>query len=39
MLHLMSMNELNKLKYNLNKLSVLQLNGRSVVKTVFVVII
>ena len=28
----MSMNELNKLKYNLNTLSVLQLNGRSIVK-------
>ena len=26
------MNELNKLKYNLNTLSVLQLNGRSIVK-------
>ena len=28
----MSMNELNKLKYNSNTLSVLQLNGRSIVK-------
>ena len=28
----MSMNELNKLKYNLNTLSVLQLNGRIIVK-------
>ena len=30
------MNELNKLKYNLNTLSVLQLNGRSIVKTLII---